>query len=119
MLNVLDETLKVPIRRHVWPEGGARETADVDFRAKSRIMLDSTGIVLTPVGEDGAFFRATWSRQPSRGVDLWPDLGITRQALSMTISMPLAISPAGSNRLCHVRSADLGGTCCWPTTSKA
>ena len=84
MLNVLDKTLRVAYQAA--PSGlkeVARETANVDFRAKWRIMLDSTGIVLTPVGEDGEFFRAHMvDGSQSYAVSTYGQIfGITRQAL--------------------------------------
>jgi hypothetical protein len=56
LANVLSKTLRVAY--DAAPSGlkdVARQTSNVDFRAKMRIMLDSTGFKLDPVGENGEF----------------------------------------------------------------
>jgi hypothetical protein len=56
LANVLNKTLRVAYQAA--PSGlkdVARQTSNVDFRAKMRIMLDSTGFTLDPVTEDGEF----------------------------------------------------------------
>jgi hypothetical protein len=60
MANVLSKTLRVAYEAA--PSGlkeVARQTSNVDFRSKMRIMLDSTGFQLEAVPETGEFKRGT------------------------------------------------------------
>jgi Caudovirus prohead serine protease len=84
MMNVLNKSLRVAYQAA--PSGlkeVARETANVDFRAKWRIMLDSTGIVLQPVGEAGEFKKTSMlDGAESYSVATYGDIfTISRQAL--------------------------------------
>lgn len=84
MMNVLDKSLRVAYEAA--PSGlkeVARETENVDFRAKWRIMLDSTGVVLTPVGETGEFKRTSMvDGAASYAVSTYGNIfAISRQAL--------------------------------------
>lgn len=84
MMNVLDKTLRVAYQAA--PSGlkeVARETANVDFRAKWRIMLNSTGIVLQPLSETGEYKKASMvDGNESYAVNTYGDIfTISRQAL--------------------------------------
>ena len=84
MMNVLNKTLRVAYEAA--PSGlkeVARETANVDFRAKWRIMLDSTGIKLDPLTENGEFPRVHMiDGAESYAVSTYGDIfSVTRQAL--------------------------------------
>ena len=99
LMNVLDKSLRVAYEAA--PSGlkeVARETANVDFRAKWRIMLDSTGIVLTQVAEDGEFKRAHMiDGSESYAVNTYGQIfSITRQALINDDLNALEISRAVS-----------------------
>jgi hypothetical protein len=84
MANVLDKSLRVAYEAA--PSGlreVARQTTNVDFRAKMRIMLDSTGLTLGAVQESGEFPRGTMmDASESYSVSTYGKIfAISRQAL--------------------------------------
>jgi hypothetical protein len=104
LINALDKSLRVSYEAA--PSGlkdCARETSNVDFRRKWRIMLDATGIVLQPTNENAEFQRAHMvDGAESYAVDTYGNIfSVTRQALVNddlnafeTISQKLGIAAA-------------------------
>jgi hypothetical protein len=84
MANVLDKSLRIAYEAA--PSGLkliARQTTNVDFRAKMRVMLDSTGFLPTLVPESGEFPMGTMmDAQESYSVQTYGKIfAISRQAL--------------------------------------
>lgn len=84
MADALNKTLRVAYEAA--PSGlkkVARETSVADFRAKHRIMLDSTGFTLETTNEDGEFKRGTMiDSEATYAVSTYGKIfGITRQAM--------------------------------------
>ena len=84
LANVLDKSLRTAYEAA--PSGlkeVARQTTNVDFRAKLRIMLDSTGITLEPTTESGEFrYGSMVDASEAYAVSTYGKIfGITRQVI--------------------------------------